>query len=77
MNSLFLGIVIYSTKSSLGFPINSVISKIYSSSEVAGNNGFLLINSARMHPTDQTSIDVVYLFQDKITSGALYHLVAM
>jgi len=49
----------------------------YSSSEVAGNSGFLMINSARMHPTDQTSIAAVYFLQDNITSGARYHLVAM
>jgi len=49
----------------------------YSSSEVAGRSGFLIISSARMQPTDQTSIADVYLRQDKMTSGALYHLVAI
>jgi len=49
----------------------------YSSSDPAGSNGFLMISSARMQPTDQTSIAPVYFFQDKITSGARYHLVAI
>ena len=77
MNSLFLGIVICSTKSSYGLPMRSVINYICSSSEVAGRRGFLVINSASIHPTDHTSMAVLYLFQERITSGALYHLVAI
>jgi hypothetical protein len=49
----------------------------YSSSDPAGNKGFLMISSARIHPTDHTSIAPVYFFHDNITSGALYHLVAI
>jgi len=49
----------------------------YSSSDVAGKRGFLIISSAKIQPTDQTSIAAVYFLQDNITSGALYHLVAM
>jgi hypothetical protein len=49
----------------------------YSSSEAAGSSGLRMISSARMHPTDQTSIAAVYFLHDKITSGALYHLVAI
>tara|TARA_B110001469_G_C9612247_1_gene304610 strand:- start:794 stop:952 length:159 start_codon:yes stop_codon:yes gene_type:complete len=49
----------------------------YSSSEVAGRRGFLMISSARMHPTDQTSIAAVYFLHERITSGALYQRVAM
>ena len=64
-------------RSSWGLPIKSVIIYIYSSSDVAGNKGFRVISSAKMQPTDHTSIAVEYLFQDKMTSGALYHLVAM
>jgi hypothetical protein len=50
---------------------------IISYSLVAGRSTFLLINSAKIQPTDQTSIAPVYYFHERITSGALYHLVAM
>ena len=33
--------------------------------------------SAKMHPTDHISIGLWYLLEPKMTSGALYHLVAM
>jgi len=49
----------------------------YSSSDVAGNKGFLIISSARMQPTDHTSIAAVYFLQERMTSGALYQRVAM
>jgi len=65
------------TSFALGFPNNLVIIFSYSSSDPAGNKGFLMISSAKIQPTDQTSIAPVYFFHDKITSGALYHLVAM
>ena len=45
--------------------------------KLAGSRGFLMMSSARMQPTDQTSIFESYFFQERITSGALYHLVAM
>jgi hypothetical protein len=61
----------------LGLPNNFVIIFNYSSSDPAGRRGFLIISSANIHPTDHTSIAPVYFFQDKITSGALYHLVAI
>jgi len=48
-----------------------------SSSEVAGKSGLRIMSSAKMQPTDQTSMAAVYFLQDRITSGALYHLVAI
>ena len=42
--------------SSEGLPNKSVINSIYSSSDGAGSKGFLVINSAKMQPTDQISI---------------------
>jgi len=60
-----------------GLPKSLVIMLSYSSSEPAGNNGFLMSSSARMQPTDQTSIAELYFFHERITSGALYHLVAI
>jgi len=41
-----------------------------------GKKGFLLNNSAKIQPTDQTSTAEVYSIHDKSNSGALYHLVA-
>lgn len=41
-----------------------------------GEKGFPLNISASIHPTDHTSIDLVYILNESITSGALYHLVA-
>ncbi|KAH3680379.1 hypothetical protein WICPIJ_008295 [Wickerhamomyces pijperi] len=38
--------------------------------------GFPLNISAKMHPTDQTSIAVVYSWNVSMISGARYHLVA-
>ena len=35
----------------------------------------ILMSSPKIHPTDQTSIGLLYPFSSKITSGALYHLV--
>jgi len=49
----------------------------YSSSEASGKSGFLMMSSAKIQPTAQTSIAAVYFFQERITSGALYHLVAI
>lgn len=60
-----------------GFPTKFVIIIICSCSVCAGSSGFLLISSAKMHPTLQTSMADVYYRQDKITSGALYQRVAM
>ena len=76
-NSLFFSFSIQLTSLGEGFPISFVIIASYSSSEAAGSNGFRIINSAKIHPTDHTSIAAVYFFHDKITSGALYHLVAI
>ena len=36
---------------------------------------FEILRSAKMHPIDQISIAALYSFSNKITSGALYHLV--
>lgn len=77
MNSLFSWSSIWEIRSELGDPTNSVIICIISYSLVAGKRTLRRINSARMQPTDQTSIAAVYCFQDKITSGARYHRVAM
>jgi hypothetical protein len=41
-----------------------------------GNNGFPLNISARMHPTLQTSMALVYSLKVSMISGARYHLVA-
>lgn len=60
-----------------GLPRSLVIMFNYSSSEPAGRSGLRIINSAKIQPTDQTSIAAVYFFHDKMTSGALYHLVAI
>jgi hypothetical protein len=76
-NSLFFSFSIKLTSFEEGLPKSFVIIASYSSSDAAGSNGFRIINSAKMHPTDHTSIAAVYFFHDKITSGALYHLVAM
>jgi len=46
-------------------------------SDDAGSSGFRIISSARMQPTDHTSIAAVYFFHDRMTSGARYHLVAI
>jgi hypothetical protein len=43
---------------------------------VPGKIGLRPMSSAKMHPTLHISMALVYFFQDKITSGARYHLVA-
>jgi len=41
------------------------------------NRGFLLIISAIMHPTDHMSAEIRYLSSPSISSGGLYHKVAI
>jgi hypothetical protein len=60
-----------------GLPKSFVIMFSCSSSEEEGSKGFLISNSAKIHPTDQTSIAAVYFFHERMTSGARYHRVAM
>jgi len=76
-NSLFFSFSIYATNLAEGFPNSLVIMLSCSSSEPAGSRGFLIISSARIQPTDHTSIAELYFLQERITSGALYHLVAI
>ena len=76
-SKIFFSLSIYATNFADGLPSNFVIMLSCSSSEPAGNNGFLMRSSARMHPTAHTSIAELYFFHDKMTSGALYQRVAI
>ena len=60
-----------------GLPIKFAIIIICSYSVCAGRSGLRRINSARMQPTLQTSIEAVYCLVERMTSGARYHLVAI
>ncbi len=42
-----------------------------------GKIGSLMSISAKMQPTLQTSMEVEYFFQERMSSGARYHLVVM
>lgn len=57
---------------------NPRILKISSScinSEVPGKRGALVNNSAKKHPTDHISMEVVYSLEPNKSSGALYQSV--
>ena len=77
MNFLLSSSSIWLIRSWLGDPISSVIICIISYSLCAGSSTLRLINSARMQPTDQTSIAPVYYLHERMTSGARYQRVAM
>jgi hypothetical protein len=48
----------------------------YELQSLPGKRGLALNISAKIQPTDQTSIALVYSLKVNIISGALYHLVA-
>lgn len=58
-----------------GVPITEQILNTSSISELPGNRGRKVYNSAMMQPTAQISMGAEYMVDRKRTSGARYHLV--
>jgi hypothetical protein len=54
-----------------GIPKIEACSSNYKPSDSPGNSGVFVINSNSIHPAAHTSILIVYLFEPKISSGAL------